>query len=135
MIRNSTVPKWERLPGLGPDKKWTADDNDLPAKVASAIVYGDLSTADLDALKMKLHAQRIAPLVKHLNGVTTLYVVPVNYMSGFPVDSLTPGFVTSYVPSGSFSARLKERTSPTGQRLLALGDPIYENSKLPTRGA
>jgi hypothetical protein len=57
--------------------------------------------------------------------VRRLFVVPVNSMADVPVDVLTDRYCVSYVPSGTFIARLGDRPSPGSASLLALGDPVY----------
>jgi hypothetical protein len=73
----------------------------------------------------QLHTQRIAPIVKHLEGMRTLYVVPVNKMAGVPVELLMPNVIVSYVSSGTSLVRAKGRPALTGQRMLAVGDPVF----------
>lgn len=128
VVGHATGPHWERLPGSGPNGKWTPGDNDLTSDFTTEIVHGNVAGGGLSALRERLYAQRIAPLLKHLGGVKTLYVVPVNYMSGVPVEALARDFTIGYLPSGTFLARLKERPIPTGRRLLALGDPVFGDS-------
>src|SRR5262249_59637894 len=89
LVRSTGEPVWERLPGTGPGGKWTRQDSDLPARLRFALT-GDRATApasaaEVTALARDLHAQRLAPIEKHLQGVRRLYVVPVRSMSGGPV--------------------------------------------------
>ncbi len=122
--RGSGDPIWERLPGTGPEGKWTDDDSALPQELREAVA-GGASSAKCADLARKLYAQRIAPLEKHLAGVTRLFVVPVNAMAVVPVEVLTDKFTISYVPSGTFLARLKDRPASSAGSLLALGDPVF----------
>ena len=124
VVRSAGDPKWERLPGTGPGGKWSAADNRLPWEVYSALAKS-ATQAGIQALAVRLHTQRVAPVVRHLAGVKTLYVVPVNMMAGVPVEALTADYAVSYVPSGTHLARLKGRPRPAGTRLLALGDPAF----------
>src|SRR5262249_50702568 len=110
--------------------KWTKQDADLPGRLRFALT-GDGATApapaaEVAALARDLYAQRLAPLDQHLKGVNRLFVVPVDAMSGVPVEVLTDRYRVSYVPSGTFLARLKDRPRPAGDRVLALGDPRFD---------
>ncbi|MFM7150564.1 MAG: CHAT domain-containing protein, partial [Gemmataceae bacterium] len=68
--------------------------------------------------------QRITPLLKHLDGLHTLYVVPVNWMAGIPIEPMLPDRTISYVPSGTFLAR-RGKTLDKPNTILALGDPVF----------
>jgi tetratricopeptide (TPR) repeat protein len=125
VVRRTGNPTWEQLPGTGLIRNWTTEDNVLPERLRGVLASGTASAADIDALARKLHAQRIAPLAKHLAGVKALYVVPVNAMAGVPVEVLTAEYTIGYVPSGTFLARLKNRTPPAASGLLALADPVF----------
>ncbi len=157
VVHSMGEPKWERLIGTGADGKWTKEDNELPEVIrltmkaisASPTELENLldslshrpeivkvireclrSTDALEKLYLRLHTQRIAPVLKHIDGVKTLYVVGVNQMAGIPVSLLTDQFAISYVPSGTFLARLKDQPKATGTQFLALGDAIYEIEKV-----
>jgi CHAT domain-containing protein/tetratricopeptide (TPR) repeat protein len=130
VVRRKGQPHWERLPGSTADGKWTAEDTQLPTQFREALAKS-ASVAEIDALAKKLHAQRLAPLAKHLDGVKRLVVAPVNRMAGIPVEALTEQYTVSYTPSGTYLARLQERKPLYGTRLLAVGDPLF----LPTQGA
>ncbi len=130
VVRATGQPIWERLPGTGAANHWTEQDTRLPDRLRLAL-SGDQTTAaspiaEVTALARDLRAQRLAPLDKHLEGVKTLFVVPVHAMSGIPVEVLADGYRVSYVPSGSFLARLEGRPRPAGDRVLALGDPRFD---------
>ncbi len=135
VVRGTGEPNWEHLPGTGTEKKWIDDDSALPTKLREALASRTASPADIDALAQKLNTQRIAPLAKHLDGVKTLYVVPVNQMAGIPVEVLTDKYTVSYVPSGTFLARLRDKPAPTGSALLALGDPVFARPDAKTKPA
>jgi CHAT domain-containing protein len=154
------VPKWERLPGTGSGGKWSESDDQLADRLRVALAGFETTTArpvclhfplawafeattvwtspapraEVDALAKQLHAQRIAPVLKHLDGVKTLYAVPVGSMAGVPVELLTPNHTVSYVPSGTFLARAKDKAAPAGRRTLALGDPILVRPGTPPPG-
>jgi tetratricopeptide (TPR) repeat protein len=125
VIRRSGGPAWESLPGAGPGGAWAQDDSATPEVLRAALASGTVPAADIGALAARLRAQRIAPLVKHLGGVKTLYVVAAHRMAGVPVELFAGEFTASYVPSGTFLARLKDRAPPAASGLLALGDPVF----------
>ncbi len=127
VLKASGEPLWVPLPGTGPDGKWTKEDSLLPSQLRRELAAEEPSQTTIESLAKKLYAQRIAPVLKHLNGVKTLYVVGVNEMAGIPVSVLTDQFTISYVPSGTFLARLKDLPKSTGTRVLALGDAIYSD--------
>jgi tetratricopeptide (TPR) repeat protein len=115
---------WERLPGSGPEGRWTRADSDLPVQLHAALARS-APAADVAALAQKLHAQRLAPLSKHLDGVRHVFVAAVNRMAGIPLEALTDQYTVSYTPSGTYLARLKDRERPRSTALLAVGDPVF----------
>ncbi len=129
VVRSTSEPKWVRLPGMGADGKWTKDDLHLPSQLRDELSKEFPSQSTIESLAKKLHAQRIVPVLKHLDGVKTLYVVGVHEMAGIPVELMTDQFTISYVPSGTYLARLKDQPKPMGTQFLALGDAIYETEK------
>jgi len=124
VVRPQGSPHWECLPGSGPDGKWTKADSELPGQLRAALARS-APAADSDALAKKLHAQRLAPLTKHLDGVKRLFVAPVNWMAGIPIEALTDQYIVSYTPSGTYLARLQDQKRPRGTGLLAVGDPLF----------
>ena len=124
VVRSTGNPRWARLPGTGPSGAWTLADAQLPDRLIAALA-GSASAAEVESLASQLRAQRIAPILPDLEGITRLYVVPVLHMAGVPVELLTSNVTVSYVPSGTFLTRLKDQGPPTSQRLLALGDPVF----------
>jgi len=124
VVRPRGEPHWERLPGSGPDGQWTSGDIELPAQLHAALARSAPAAA-VDALAKKLHAQRLAPLRQHLDGVQCLFIAPVNWMGGIPIEALTDQYTVSYTPSGTYLARLKDRAPPRGRGLLAVGDPVF----------
>jgi CHAT domain-containing protein len=128
VVRPKGEPRWERLPGSGSQGKWTPEDSQLPTKFREALARS--APADLiETLTKKLHAQRLAPLAKHLAGVKQLFIAPVGRMAGIPIEALTDEYTVSYMPSGTYLARLKDRNSPRSRRLLAVGDPLFPSTK------
>jgi hypothetical protein len=131
VLRARSEPAWERLPGTGGGNQWIKKDSELSGRLRFALV-GDKTTAsapaaDVAAIARDLYAQRLARLEKHLHGVKRLYVVPVRSMAGVPVEVLSDRYRISYVPSGTFLARLKDRPRPKGDYVLALGDPRFDS--------
>jgi len=124
VVRPQGEPHWERLPGSGPDGNWTGADTDLPGKFHAALARS-APAASVEALGQRLHAQRLAPLGKHLDGVKRLVVAPVNQMAGIPVEALTDQYTVTYTPSATFLAHLKDRQRPRSTGLLAVGDPVF----------
>ena len=96
-----------------------------PGKTHSADEIAELTKA--------LYAQRLAPLSKHLADVTTLFVVPVREMAGTPIEALTSEYTISYVPSGTFLARLAEREAAASKGLLVLGNPYLDIARTARR--
>ena len=124
VVRPQGEARWEPLPGSGPDGKWTREDTDLPTRFHNALAQS-ASANEIAALAKKLHAQRLAPLSKHLIGVKRLFVAPVNQMAGIPIEALSDQYTVSYTPSGTYLARLKDRPQPKSSGLLAVGDPVF----------
>jgi tetratricopeptide (TPR) repeat protein len=142
VVRSTGDPQWERLPGSGEKRKWVRADDDLPLRLRFAVT-GHTNTppaalADVMKLAKQVHAQRLAPAAKHLDGVKTLYVVAINLMAGVPVELLAPEYTVSYVPSATFLVRSGERPKTAATGALAVGDPIFNrpsaNRSLPPGG-
>lgn len=125
VVRRTGEPHWERLPGTGPGGKWRMEDSTLPKDAGMALVYSKQSLAEVEPIRQTLRAQRFTPLLPHLRGVQTLYVIRAGYVGGFPIETIAPEFTISYIPSGSWLAGLSKSKLPAGNRLLALGDPLF----------
>jgi CHAT domain-containing protein len=124
VVRSRGEPRWERLPGSGPGKKWTREDHNLPSEFREALSRA-APPGVIEALARKLHDQRLAPLSRHLAGVKRLFVAPVHAMAGVPIEVLTDQYTVSYTPSGTYLARLKARERPRSAGVLAVGDPVF----------
>jgi len=131
VVRPQGEPRWERLPGSGPAGQWTSADTELPGQLQAALAQS-VPAAAITALAQKLHAQRLAPLGKHLDGVKRLFVAPVNQMAGIPFEALTDQYTVAYTPSGTFLARLKDQERPRSRGLLAVGDPLFPPARAVT---
>jgi CHAT domain-containing protein/Tfp pilus assembly protein PilF len=144
VVRADRPPAWVRLPGTGTNKTWTDSDRVVAERFREALAQA-AAMEKIEELSRQLAAQRIEPLLPHLDGVNRLFVAGVNVMAGVPVEALTDRFAISYTPSGTQLARLSARPRPSGQAtLLALGDPVFNrpgdgiekpiSSRLPTSG-
>lgn len=127
-------PKWEKLPGTGENGKWTMRDIELPSQLRQALASATAPAAEIAGLAEKLNRQRLAPLAKHLAGVKRICVVPVHAMAGVPLEVLSRDYTISYVPSGTFLARLKEKAPAAGEALLAVGDPVLTRAGAKANG-
>src|SRR5262249_48664024 len=131
IVRHQGDPLWVQIPGSGPSRAWTKEDEERPGKLREALAGHQPSwgtTAEA------LARQRLVPLVLHLKSVKHLSVLPSQALAGVPIEALivalpngSPRPVVSYAPSGSMLARLTApRSRPPGPaRLLALGDPAF----------
>jgi tetratricopeptide (TPR) repeat protein len=156
LVRRAGDPIWQELPGAGPGRSHADADLELPRQVYYALVASSLSgkqrdellaaepaksrpylaqafdPAQRDSLVAALYRQRLAPLERHLKATPTLpavrrlLVVPTGMMAHVPVEVLTEAYAVSYVPSGSFHARLGKGHRPLSPApLLALADPVF----------
>lgn len=138
VLRSKGEPVWAELPGTGADGKWTDSDSG-----AAFGLFYDMQRMRYDSqtgrdgtksYAAKLRRQRLTPLetaqAQPLTGVKRLYVVAANRMSGVPIELLADEYVVSYVPSGTFLARVRNRPRPAGPaELLAVGDPVFQVKK------
>jgi CHAT domain-containing protein/Tfp pilus assembly protein PilF len=129
VVRRDGRPFWVRLSGSGKEGKWTDEDQQQSAKVRSGLAQ-EVPPGNLSEMIQQLRSQRIEPVVPHLreHGITQLFVVGVNEMAALPVEVLAPEFAVSYLPSGTFLARMPKKPNYENT-LLAVGDPIYEVKK------
>jgi len=124
VVRRDGEPHWERLPGTGDGKAWTKSDIER-AKELRTVLSGAVSATEVQTLVHVVREQRLDPLLKHLDGVQTLYVVGAGEMAGVPAEVLAPEYTISYVPSGTLLARMSKRPKLESSGLLALGDPVF----------
>jgi CHAT domain-containing protein len=139
LIRSSGTPIWERLRPSAPKQRWTEADEQLPQRLRQALAQAAPEWSELASL---LAAQRLRPLEPHLGAagglpaVTKLIVVPIGPMAGVPVELLCPNDQVSYIPSATVWTRLAEAHRPlAGGRLLALGDPAFQDAPTPPPAA
>ena len=123
-VRSAGGPVWERLPGTGPKREWVEDDKVRAFRLQRAITEG-APTDEIRTLARQVYDQRLAPLAPHLKGIKHLYIVPTRAMARLPVEAVTNEYRISYVPSGTFLARLKAAPKPSTKGLLAVGDPAF----------
>ncbi len=133
VVRRDGPPAWVLLSGSGKAGAWTADDLSLTTRLVEAVADPQTSAADLDRLTAALRRQRFEPLRPHLAArgmlpaARRLFVVPTGAMAHVPVEMLAPDCTVSSVPSGSILSRLLRQHRPLkADRLLALGDPVFE---------
>src|SRR5262249_46366142 len=126
VLRREGAPAWFRLPGTGKDGAWTKDDTALPPRVRQTRGDRGRPAAEGAALVRRLAAQGLEPLAPPFDGARRLFVVPVGWMAGLPLEALTERYTLSYLPSGTQLVRLAEapRRSAAAS-LLALGDPVF----------
>ncbi len=138
VLRHEGEPVWLRLPGTGKRGAWTEEDDNLAESARQELSTrpnGD--SAKAVNLLRQLHAQRIAPARSHLAGVRRLIILPAGWMAGVPIEALTDEYTISYAPSGTIYAWLQEKAEYRKQRggaggkLLALGDPVFQQPKGP----
>lgn len=130
VVRSTGDPRWELLPYTGPKGKWSLEDDDCTRKLRFALRGPTATTAEIDTLVARTRAQRIAPVLKHLQGVRRLLVVGTHDMAGIPIELLAPDYQVEYVPSGTAVARASARPKyPGGNSLLAVGDPVFRTPK------
>ncbi len=88
----------------------------------------------LTTLIARLRAQRIEPLVRHLDGVQRLIVLPAGRLARVPIEVAVDGYAISYAPSATMYAWLREKRNQDREEsmdqgvgtLLALGDPVFK---------
>jgi hypothetical protein len=144
VLRHKGAPVWVKLPGCGPQGAWTKDDDDLLHQLQRALrAPGEEEAGDKKALLARVLAQRLTPLEPCLRGdadnaaAKQLLIEPAWSMAGVPIEALSDRYTISYVPSGTFFARLREqRQQPAGPasqspRLLAVGAPNFQRPAAP----
>jgi tetratricopeptide (TPR) repeat protein len=141
VVRRAGAPRWIRIPGTGPGRAWSEDDDRRPGQVRQ-LLGGDDRPAWQEPLA-SLASQRLDPLeaalaaVEGLPAVRHLIVLPSPDLAGIPVEAMlearqahAPHYLVSYAPSGTLFAWLEERRGEDrdvparSRRLLALGDPV-----------
>jgi CHAT domain-containing protein/tetratricopeptide (TPR) repeat protein len=126
VVRSTGPPHWQRLPGSGPGRSWTGDDERLPSRLLALLRNPDSRPAQRQRLLRALRRQRLEPLRPHLKGVRRLLLVPTFPMEALPVEVLNEDHLISYVPSASyFARRMAEHRPLRGTSLLAVGDPVF----------
>src|SRR5262249_11046623 len=81
----------------------------LPERLLQALAE---ASPEWRPLARQLHAQRLAPLAGHLDGVRQLVVLPSAAMDGVPVEAIADGFVVRYALSPSLFADQRRRQPP-----------------------
>jgi hypothetical protein len=141
VVRSRGTPSWVPLAGTGPNGLWTKADTDLAMGVRTELRQGSGTAAsDLRPVLQRLRSQRLAPLAKALGAsaeglpaARRLIVLPSRAMAGIPIEALLAhddSRIVSYAPSATVFQYLREQPRPARQAgLLALGDPIFEDSE------
>jgi tetratricopeptide (TPR) repeat protein len=140
VVRARGAPAWVRLPGTGPDRRWTADDTELTARVRAALIHRPGPEAPaVQPLLQRLRAQRLAPLTAALDqtadglpAARRLVVLPSDALTGVPIEALlgtTDPWTVSYAPSATVLTYLRRPRSGSQGGLLALGDPLFRGAE------
>jgi hypothetical protein len=128
ILRRTGPPIWQQLPGSGPGKAWTSDDDSLVQRAYDVALVRS-NGAEPERLLSALRVQRLDPLLMHLYRVNYLLIIPVGRMALVPIEALTDRFTVSYISSASVYAQLRQQHRPLqGSRLLALGDPVFTSA-------
>jgi tetratricopeptide (TPR) repeat protein len=129
LLRSQGEPIFERLRGTGPGGDWYAEDEDLAARLRTALVK---HRDGWQRLARELAEQRLGPLRRHLAAagklpaVRHLVVLPSTALAGVPVDLLAEDRTVSYAMSGTLYAHLRKQPAVASTGLLAVGDPVFE---------
>ncbi len=137
-IRSSGPVAWERV-----DSSSTEGDSRSPFDRARSFRDRLASPSSPDAVvtreSRELWRERIEPLMKALEGVENLIVIPSGAMLGVPVEALVDNeglfvgetYAVSYVPSATLHTWLAERADrDVGSGTLLVGDPPYNPAHL-----
>jgi CHAT domain-containing protein/tetratricopeptide (TPR) repeat protein len=154
LVRSQGEPIWVKVGGGGPDGVWTSDDDRLLREAAAQLrVPAGRSAAPWKPAAGTLAARRLDPLDGPLGPhdglprVTNLIILTSPKLAGVPIEALVearppdrPRYTVSYAPSGTMFAWLRARPRPdrkpgdVPRRLLALGDPQFDEALLKARG-
>jgi tetratricopeptide (TPR) repeat protein len=125
LLRSSGDPLWLRLHGSGTGGSWTEVDRQLPGKLRTALQFAG---GRWQPVAERLQQKRLQPLLKHLQGVRHLIVLPSRALAGVPIEVIAEGYTVSYAHSGSMYAYFRHLKAASGKGLLALADPIFETT-------
>jgi hypothetical protein len=141
VVRSRGTPSWVPLLGTGANGLWTKADTDLAMWVRTELRQGSgAAAADLRLVLERLRSQRLEPLAKALGATADglpparrLIVLPSQALAGIPIEALLAPDdtrIVSYAPSATVWKYLHQQRRPDRQAgLLALGDPIFEDSQ------
>jgi CHAT domain-containing protein/tetratricopeptide (TPR) repeat protein len=161
VIRHDGPVTWERLrhPGDGDDRDSSRTDHAPPSLAVlfrSALtdssrlargsgvddVAGVPPAVKSEGRGRALFAERLVPLLTHLDGVRNLVVVPSGELLGVPVEALPlddgrplgERFAVSYAPSATIYTWLREkdkgrRAWDVSTAILLLGDPPFTDAQ------
>lgn len=108
------------------NQAWAKEDLTLPTTLYSKLQTHRNNFTEIKPLLEKLRKQRIEPLSEYLNGIEHVIVLPSALMDKIPMDLLLPTKKVSRAPSATMYAYLQQQEKAKGNRLLALGDPIFD---------
>lgn len=131
VVRSTGAPVWEKIKGLRPPEVWSKFDHELPGGLRVSAPLARYNPDTLAMVARVLRHQRLTPLLKHLDGVKSLYVIPTGQMAGVPLELMAPKFSVRYIPSGSWLVRMQDRARAKGRGILALGNPDSKLGRLP----
>jgi hypothetical protein len=106
LLRASGDPVCVPLPRSGPENSWTDADSRLPAQFRDAL---QSPRGDWRPLAQRLRRQRLEPLLKHLDGVRHLIVLPSTVLAGIPVEVFADGYTISYTVAGGEPVRRNDK--------------------------
>jgi CHAT domain-containing protein/Tfp pilus assembly protein PilF len=143
VIRNSGPVRWSRVSTADPDRghgKTIAQTPDHFRELLRFTASWPSRVTDTDRIMTEAHAlftERLAPIIRHLDGVTDLVVIPSRAMLGIPLEALADEtgmlvgrrYAVSYASSATAYAWLRNRRSADGvsvaSRMLLVGDPPF----------
>jgi CHAT domain-containing protein/tetratricopeptide (TPR) repeat protein len=142
VVRAVGMPVWKRLPGTGEEEHWSEHDNLLRERVVVGLrARTGTGSQEFESLAEKLRIQRLESLAQSLGPTQgglpparRLIVLASSAMARIPIEVLLAdddSRTVSYAPSATVFKYLREQPRPGRHApLLALGDPVYEQSKL-----
>lgn len=118
---------------LGPSDTINRAITEYRRQIAAQAGGGKTDPARLAAVAAELHSRLVAPLLPHLEGISTLiispdaglHLLPFEVLRGKGQPYLLEQYAISYVASGRDMVRFGQRGTPHGEALI-LADPDYD---------